>query len=83
MSEGLGGCYPIIFFWRVTVKDTCGFCFAARSQEVISKGRAAQDVSKVGVRSVLVWGAAVLVSTAPYVEPSKEWFHVEQEEKGR
>eukprot|EP00983_Pelagomonas_calceolata_P009749 315954-Pelagomonas_calceolata.AAC.1 len=54
-----------------------------RAQEVISKSRAAQDISKVGVSSILVWNAAVLVPTAQYVEPSKEWFHVEQKYKGR
>eukprot|EP00983_Pelagomonas_calceolata_P036211 1133050-Pelagomonas_calceolata.AAC.1 len=66
MSEGLGGCYTIITFWLVTVKDTGGLCFAARYDEccpgieVISKGRAAHDISKVGVSSILVWDAAVL-----------------------
>eukprot|EP00983_Pelagomonas_calceolata_P055937 1144378-Pelagomonas_calceolata.AAC.1 len=44
----------------------------SRAQEVISKGRAAQDISKVGVSSIWVWDAAVLVPTAPYAEPSKE-----------
>eukprot|EP00983_Pelagomonas_calceolata_P016323 515804-Pelagomonas_calceolata.AAC.1 len=35
----------------------------SRAWEVISKGRAAQDVSKVGVSDILVWDAVVLVPT--------------------
>eukprot|EP00983_Pelagomonas_calceolata_P079638 1154774-Pelagomonas_calceolata.AAC.2 len=59
----------------------------SRAQEAISKYRVAQDISKVGVSSISVWDAAVLVPTALYVELlaklSKEWFHAEQKEKGR
>eukprot|EP00983_Pelagomonas_calceolata_P048411 1141039-Pelagomonas_calceolata.AAC.3 len=54
-----------------------------REQEVISKGHAAQGVSDVGVSVILVWDAAVQVPMAAYVEPSKKWFHIEHEEKGR
>eukprot|EP00983_Pelagomonas_calceolata_P033596 1051540-Pelagomonas_calceolata.AAC.1 len=59
------------------------FDLTGRAQGVTSKGHADQGVSQVGVCDMLVWDAAVLLPTAPYVEPSYEWFHEEQKEEGR
>eukprot|EP00983_Pelagomonas_calceolata_P075432 1153012-Pelagomonas_calceolata.AAC.3 len=83
MTHGLG-VTPLLSKWGSLQKIFEGYrwpSFAVRDEsagqseysEGISKGRAAQDVGKVGIKDTLVWDTAALVPpTAPYVEPAKQ-----------
>ena len=56
---------------------------ACWAEEVVSKGSATEDISKVVlVSDILVRDAAVFVTATSYMQPSQEGFHIQEEKEG-
>eukprot|EP00983_Pelagomonas_calceolata_P022060 692379-Pelagomonas_calceolata.AAC.1 len=74
MPEGLGGCYPVVIFWGVTMMDTGGLSHRRSSAKTALLKMSARWVSDILVLdAVLLCGRAVM--KAPVFAATKALQH--------